>query len=155
MAVILALMLALMPASPIPLSIPRTHPPVVVPQEARDLERYLNVDREREHLPPLQFDEQLRAIALDWALHMANQHFFGHVDSEGRNLVDRLRDENYVYSFAAENLALNRDAQNANIALMRSPGHAANILSPVARRVGIAAVNIEPGETLFVEDFSD
>jgi uncharacterized protein YkwD len=155
MLAILVLMLSLVPASPIPITIYDEHAPVVVEQEARDLERDLNADRVRRNLPPLHADERLHAAALEWALHMANQHFFGHFDPEGRGLIDRLRDARYVYHFAAENIALDRDADSANIGLMNSPEHAANILSPAARKVGIAAVNIAPEETLFVEDFSD
>jgi uncharacterized protein YkwD len=152
---ILALMLSLVPASPPPLVIYGEHAPIVVEQEARDLALDLNADRERRNLPPLRPDERLHAAALNWALHMANQHFFGHVDSAGRDLSDRLRDASYAYHYAAENIALDRDAHSANIGLMNSPEHAANILSPAARKVGVAAVNIAPGETLFVEDFSD
>jgi uncharacterized protein YkwD len=152
---LLVLMLAAVP-SPIPLpAIHGQHAPVVVEQQARDLERDVNADRERQNLPALQSDERLHAIALDWALHMANQHFFGHFDFDGRGLVDRLHDASYTYHFAAENLSLQADARSANTALMNSEGHAANILSPAAKRIGVAAVNIAPLETIFVEDFSD
>ncbi|HEY1728931.1 MAG TPA: CAP domain-containing protein [Candidatus Baltobacteraceae bacterium] len=143
------------PASPIPLAFPDEHAPIVAEQEARDLERAVNADRERQHLPPLHTDERLRAMALDWALHMANQHFFGHVDPEGRGLLDRVHDAKYKYHFVAENIALDRDAITADIGLMNSPEHAANILSKDARKVGVAAVNIAPRETIYVEDFSD
>ncbi len=155
MLAIIVLMLWLMPEAPIPLPVFDGHAPVVVEQQARDLERDLNADRERENLPPLHSDARLRAMALDWALHMANERFFGHFDPEGRGLVDRMRTARYEYHYAAENIALDRDSQSANIGLMNSPGHAANILSPYARKIGVAAVNIGPQETLFVEDFSD
>ena len=148
MVVILALMLTT-------LALSGTHPPVVVDGEARTLERYLNLDREQRNLAPLQTDERLHALALQWALRMANEHFFAHADAEGRGLVDRLHDAGYEYHYAAENIALDSDAQAANAGLMHSPGHAANILSLHARKVGVAAVNIAPNETIFVEDFSD
>ncbi|HTX02562.1 MAG TPA: CAP domain-containing protein [Candidatus Acidoferrales bacterium] len=143
------------PAPPIPISFPDEHAPIVVEQDARDLERAVNADRERQNLPPLRPDERLRAMALDWALHMANEHFFGHVDPEGRGLLDRVHEAKYKYHFVAENIALERDAEAADIGLMNSPEHAANILSKDARKVGVAAVSIAPRETLFVEDFSD
>jgi uncharacterized protein YkwD len=152
---IFALMLWLMPEAPIPLPDMSSHAPVVVEQQARDLERELNADRTRDHLPALSTDQRLHAVALEWAMHMANERFFGHFDPQGRGLLDRLRDAGYAYHYAAENLALDRDAPAANTGLMNSPGHAANILSPFARKIGVAAVNIAPGETLFVEDFSD
>jgi uncharacterized protein YkwD len=156
MLAVLALALSVVPASPIPLpALPGQHVPVVVEQEARDLEVDVNADRERQNLPALHSDERLHAIALEWALHMANQHFFGHFDFEGRGLVDRLHDAAYVVHFAAENLSLEGDAHSANTALMSSEGHRANILSTSAKRIGVAAVNIAPRETLFVEDFSD
>ena len=87
MLAIIVLMLWLMPEAPIPLPVFDGHAPVVVEQQARDLERDLNADRERENLPPLHSDARLRAMALDWALHMANERFFGHFDPEGRGLV--------------------------------------------------------------------
>ena len=152
---VLVLTLWPVPPSPIPLSFPGEHAPIVVEQEARDLESALNADRARQHLRPLRTDERLRAMALEWALHMANQHFFGHVDPQGRGLLDRVHDAKYKYHFVAENIALDRDASTADTGLMNSPEHAANILSKDARRVGVAAVNIAPEETIYVEDFSD
>jgi len=89
------------------------------------------------------------------AYDMLERRYFGHVTPEGESPFDRLREAGISYSWAGENLALNRDEPSAALALWNSPHHRANILETHYRHVGIAAVSTTEAGEMFVQMFSD
>jgi len=57
--------------------------------------------------------------------------------------------------YVGENLAYARDVQLAHRLLMNSPGHRANILSPIYRWIGIGVMDGGPYGVIVVEDFTN
>jgi uncharacterized protein YkwD len=133
----------------------RPHPPAVVASEERELFDDVNSARARRRLPPLEPDPVLSEFALYVAEDMAERHYFGHTDPEGRTFEDRLRRWRLDYRFACENMAFDQDEQSANAAFLHSPGHYQNIVDPHSRRLGVAVVAAGDGEVFYVEEFSD
>lgn len=131
------------------------HAPRIVVNDARALFNDVNVTRAQHGLAALAQDERLNAIALTVARQMAERRYFGHTDPNGVTFEDRLRAAGFQYRFAAENMALDADAERANAALLSSPGHYQNIVDPHPHRLGVAAVSAGEDEVFFVEEFSD
>lgn len=74
--------------------------------------------------------------------HNADQAFvqkgISHDGSDGSSIGDRLRRGGYRYAYAAENVAVGQhNPQHVHRSLMRSPGHARNVLSPEVRDMGL------------------
>lgn len=71
---------------------------------------------------------------------MANNNYFSHTDSQGRDPFVRLSDFGYTYNtWKGENLAAGIDsAQEAFDLWKGSPGHNANMLNPNFKVIGIA-----------------
>ena len=131
------------------------HPPQIVIADERALADDVNAARAARGLPPLVVDEELSRFALQVAERMARLHYFGHTDPDGVTFRDRLRASGIRYQFAAENLAYDQDEHDANVALLHSPGHYANIVDPHPHRLGVAVVAAGDGELFFVEEFAD
>lgn len=132
----------------------RPRPPVVRLVEARDLAADVNRVRALARLPAVTVDPLLSTAALLHARDMASRRFFGHVTPDGSSLPDRLGRLGFRWSLAAENIALDQDEPHANSALLQSAAHRANILDPRVRKIGVAAVAVGIGATLYVEDFA-
>ena len=128
------------------------HAPVQLPAQADALLRDLNAERAKRGLPALARDASLDRFAYAKAADMAARGYFGHTDPTGVTFQDRLRAWN-VETYAAENIAFDRDERRAHAAFVNSPPHYANVIDPNARRVGVAVVTVGPGETFYVEDF--
>jgi len=133
----------------------RPHPPAVVASEERELFDDVNAARARRRLPPLVGDPELSDFARQIAEDMAERHYFGHTDPQGRTFQDRLRRARLDYRFACENMAFDQDEQSANAAFLHSPGHYQNIVDPHSHRLGVAVVAAGDGEVFYVEEFSD
>jgi uncharacterized protein YkwD len=116
--------------------------------------RALNAARAERGLRPLALDTRLCDIAESHARDMAERRYFAHTTPEGVSVFDRMKDADYRYNYAGENLALDQSADEAENALWNSTDHRHNILEPHYARVGIAAVSSDEGE-IFVQDFSD
>lgn len=111
-----------------------------------------NRTRAAQGLPPLKMDEALMKLAQDHAAAMAKQGFISH-DLPSGNVFVRLSRNNYNYETARENVASARTASFAHSALMKSPGHKANILADDVSSIGIGVVR-EPvyGKYLFIAE---
>ncbi|MFN2459436.1 MAG: CAP domain-containing protein [Candidatus Velthaea sp.] len=140
--------------APIALDIVRPVSPSVRVNEAAALVADINVVRLSAGLGSLAVDDRLSRAALHHARDMASRNYFGHESPDGRSLIDRLGDVGFTWHVAAENIALNSDETHAHQALLDSPGHRANMLDPRVRLVGVAALNVGQGSTLYVEDFA-
>jgi uncharacterized protein YkwD len=100
----------------------------------------LNAARARAGLRPVAADGELRAVALGHAQDMARAHFVGHVSPTTGTPEDRLKRAGPRVTAAGENISLASGPDEAHEDLMNSPGHRANMLSPVFTHVGIAVV---------------
>jgi uncharacterized protein YkwD len=67
--------------------------------------------------------------------------YFAHVNPDGKDPFDRMRDFNVRFMTAGENLALAQTVGIAHNNLMNSPGHRANILNPDFGRLGIGIMD--------------
>jgi uncharacterized protein YkwD len=131
----------------------RPQPPRSEPAAAQALAADVNAARAARGLPALILDERLSRFALTLARQMAQRGYFGHTDPDGVTFVDRLRSAGFVDRYAAENIALDTDEPHANLALLHSPGHYANIMDPRPHTLGVAAVVAADDEIFFVEEF--
>ncbi len=116
-----------------------------------------NIERIKEGLAPLKLQENLSTASLWMANDMAQKNYFGHQDSVGRAIGQRLPGYGYKhYRTIAENIAAGQTSAREVVASwMRSPGHRANLLSPYFRELGVGYVAV-PGttyETYWVQDF--
>lgn len=114
----------------------------------------LNEARRSRGLATLVLDARLCAVALRHDLDMARRRYFSHVSPEGTSPFQRMARANLRFDYAAENIALDRDADAIHRDFLASTDHRENMLGRHYARVGIAAVRDTDGE-LVVEDFSD
>lgn len=98
---------------------------------------WINAARAAEGLHALAGDPRLDAVADAHARDMATNRFFSHASPSTGGPGDRASAAGIAFRGLAENIAMNQSARAAHEALLRSPGHRANLLSPTLRRVGL------------------
>lgn len=140
--------------APITIAFVNPHSPQGLGDQARALTADVNSERLKHGLTALVVDQALNRFAFAKASGMATRGYFGHTDPDGVTFQDRLQASHWPTPYAAENIAFDRDEFHAHAAFMNSPGHAANVLDPHERRVGIAVVTVAAHETFYVEVFS-
>jgi uncharacterized protein YkwD len=140
--------------APIAISFVNPHYPLAVADQARALADDTNAERAKRGLPTLVRDETLDRFAYAKATEMAARGYFGHTDPDGVTFQDRLRAWHWPTTYAAENIAFDRDEPHAHAAFMNSPPHAHNLLDRNERRMGVAVVTVGEHETFYVVDFS-
>ena len=120
--------------------------------------RLLNEDRKIHHLQPLVMQNDLRLVARAHSNHMAEEDFFAHVDPHNRDPGDRIREAGITDVNFGENLAKMRGFDNvteeAEIALMKSPGHRANILNGNFNCVGVGVIKAKDETFYFTQNFA-
>jgi len=109
------------------------------------LSRLVDEDRSAHGLPPIVRDPALDAVARAHSLDMASSRYLGHRSPSAGGLAERLAAVKYRFVWAGENVARAGSIREAEEALMRSPGHRANILSPRAERLGVGVAS-GPGD---------
>jgi uncharacterized protein YkwD len=105
---------------------------------------YLNEERERRGLAPLQWDNRAAEVALSHSEDMARNGFVGHrspTTGDVRNRFERARLEGAVIR---ENVARGYGPKGIHESLMTSPGHRVNVLAQDVTHVGIGVVIGEP-----------
>jgi uncharacterized protein YkwD len=120
----------------------RPSPPVVAtPQTVAEAEarlyELLNRDRARAGLRRLAPDSTLARMARAHSLDMRDNGFFAHVSPTTGRLLERADRVTLRFQRLAENIAVHRDVDEAEAALLRSPGHRKNILDAEFTRVGV------------------
>jgi uncharacterized protein YkwD len=148
--------------------LPATNPAVVVTQtDARlaALEAYMvnrvNAERRALNLRPLTTDSLLADTARGHSTEMRDKKYFAH-ESPTPSLaapIDRYRAafgrtpnlvaENIYRSWGGQRKLSEKDMEEAHVALMKSPGHHANIILPDAARIGIG-ISINANGDLWV-----
>jgi hypothetical protein len=108
--------------------------------EAPAMVSWINEARAQQGLGPLAQDGRLDALAEGHSLDMARTDFFDHVSPTTGSPGDRVRASGLQVRGWAENIAINSSARGAFDALLQSPGHRANILSPNLGSVGVGLV---------------
>lgn len=132
-----------------------------VSQLEQSMFSYLNQDRLQNGLSPLSFSSQLSAVARQHSEDMCKRKFFQHINPDGVDPSGRARNHGIMVP-VAENIALVSDRgnpkamiQQAQINLMNSPGHRANILNASYRSVGIGVAYDVSGAIKVTQVFSD
>ena len=133
---------------------------------ASHMTRLVNADRAAHGLTPLQFDQGLRAFAQWRSEDMAEADYFSHDigNVPGRQIFDVLRSGGVTYRAAGENLArvyrgpggtadAGDTAAQAELALMASPTHRANILYPDYTHLGVGVAIAGDGRVLYTQLF--
>jgi uncharacterized protein YkwD len=118
------------------------------------LVRGINAARRKQHLRLLKVDERLCAIARSHAVDMLTRNFFGHTNPDGLDPFARMRQANYRFGYAGENVAVDESLDSVARDFFNSPEHRENMLEPHYARVGIGTVPTGDGQ-IVVEDFSD
>lgn len=120
--------------------------------------KLLNFDRKLNKLKPLTMQNDLRLVARAHSNQMAEQDFFAHVDPQKRDPGDRIRGAGITDATFGENLAKMRGYDNvtneAEDALMKSPGHRANILHTSFNCVGIGVIEAKDKTFYFTQNFA-
>ncbi len=121
----------------------------------RELERRIfqltNEARRKNHLSPLDWDNELAAKAREKSDDMLSKNYFSHTSPEGKTLQDRFREEKPAYirniSQIGENIYMGARLDYATDiktqarlivdGWMTSPGHRRNILDPNYTHIGV------------------
>ena len=125
----------------------------IAPEKEQDMLNMVNADRAKAGLPSLQENILVRNVARAQSRDMLIRGYFSHNSPTGQGLLDRLTGAHVDFSEAAENIALAPTIDLANIALMNSPKHKANILDPAFNEVGIGVIDAGPYGLMVTEDF--
>ena len=103
--------------------------------------RLVNEARSQQAIAALELDAELSSIARDHSRAMRDQGFFGHLDSAGAGLRERLKARGVTFSAAGENLALvEKTTDPAGLAhghLLASPEHREVMLAGRFTQVGV------------------
>lgn len=134
---LVALLLAVLSACTPALAPPPAAPPVS--SRARYLVNGINSIRAGRGLPPLTLDPALHLSARRWAGVLAAEGGLRHMDLGQLPLP---------FTMAGENVAVAGDVASAHLALVRSPGHFANMVNGAYTKVGVSAQR--SGDRMFV-----
>lgn len=97
----------------------------------------INQERAKEGIRPLKADLDETKVGRAHSRDMFAKGYFAHVNLDGKDPFDRMKEAHLRYRTAGENLALAQTLEIAHENLMKSPGHRKNIMNPAFTRVGI------------------
>ncbi len=115
----------------------------------------VNQARAQAGVGPLTLDSTLTAIARAHSQDMWERQYFSHITPDGLSPFDRMHAAGITYTTAGENLALAPTVALAEIGLMNSPGHRANILDPNFHKVGIGIIDGGLYGKMVTQDFTN
>lgn len=113
-----------------------------VDEAAAHLLELVNRDRKAAGLAALELDPTLTRMARAHSQDMSDNRFFAHVSPHTGRLIERAEAAGLRFSRLAENIAVHRNVEEAEAALLRSPGHRKNLLDPSFTRIGIGVVYV-------------
>ncbi len=113
-----------------------------------------NEAREKEGLKPLIESETLNISAQSKSDHMAAYDYFSHIGPQGETFSTFLKNTDFIYDKAGENLALG----NTNMSLvmnqwMASDRHRENIIDPRFDHIGIGIAQKDDGAYVITQHF--
>ncbi|MEU1169820.1 sigma-70 family RNA polymerase sigma factor [Streptomyces microflavus] len=133
------------PSTVAPPPSPRTAPRAQPRPETR-LVAEVNTLRAHNDCPQLTTDPRLTEVAQSHSEDMAAQGYFGHTDSTGRGMGDRVTDSGYVWSAVGETIATgNADPAAVAEEWRRSPGRDDDILNCNFTHVGVGIADSPSG----------
>jgi len=98
----------------------------------------INPVREEQGFLTLQANEKLNKAAQNKAEDMVKKDYFDHISPNGKYPWEWLKEVDYNYAAAAENLAMNASEPKALVrAWLNSPSHAKNILNGYFTEIGV------------------
>lgn len=101
-----------------------------------------NKERAKQGLIALVYNQLLSEAAAGKAQDMFNEQYWAHTSPSGKEPWDFIKNVNYNYKVAGENLARDFDSTAPMIAAwMNSPTHRANIMNSRYRDIGLAVVD--------------
>lgn len=135
---------------------------VFLPNSLRTMEwkmlKLVNKDRRKHGLKSLRMQQDLREVARKHSKDMARKDYFEHENTSGQTPFDRLEEARVTDIVAGENLAKIRGFKNpvvkAEIGLMNSPGHRANILNTEYNTVGIGIITSVDKTFYYTQNFA-
>ncbi|MBU1446246.1 CAP domain-containing protein [Patescibacteria group bacterium] len=135
---------------------------IFFPNSLRTMEwkmlKLVNKDRKDAGLAPLMMQDDLRDVARKHSQDMARKDYFEHENTKGQTPFDRLDEARVTDIIAGENLAkikgYKNAVQQAEIGLMNSPGHKANILHDEYNVVGIGVIKSTDGTYYYTQNFA-
>ncbi len=118
----------------------------------------VNAARAAEQLNPVDWDPQLGKIARAHSLDMLAHNYFAHENPQGCSSACRVSNAGYLWRAVGENiymmsgydLTVKQTAEKIVAGWMQSPGHRANILTPLYTHQGIG-VAVE-GQTIYATE---
>jgi len=119
-------------------------PSVTAEQVARANFHYLNEERQRRGLSPLEWDPPVARLAHDHSADMLEHDFFGHRSPTTGEVSDRFSSAGIDGAVIRENVARGYGPKGIHDSLMGSPGHRINMLADDVTKVGIGVVIGEP-----------
>ncbi|HBL52322.1 MAG: hypothetical protein A3D24_04235 [Candidatus Blackburnbacteria bacterium RIFCSPHIGHO2_02_FULL_39_13] len=122
--------------------------------EAKMLE-LVNQERVRIGVSPLVADKLLTEVARTHSKDMWERSYFAHINPDGKDPFQRMKEGGVRFGTAGENLALAPTLELAHQGLMNSPGHKRNILDPSFRRVGVGIIDGGIYGKMVTQDFAD
>jgi len=106
--------------------------------KSEEIIKLTNLERKKHNLNELKYSPQLARLAEIRIIDMKAQHYFSHTNPQGEGLRYFLKQIDYDYLIAGENLAINfYDNHEVVQAWMGSSSHKNNILNPLYKEIGV------------------
>jgi len=148
--------LTVKPGSEEKVSLPTSSNDLKVDEEAaKEMFTLVNKERMKLGITELTWNEKIAKTSQNYATYMWENHYFGHISLNGKDVGDRLKEAKINYIVAGENLALAPTVISAHNGLMNSEGHRDNILNTGFKKVGIGVVDNGIYGKIFVQVFTD
>jgi len=104
-----------------------------------NLIKLTNEERIKHNLSPLSLNDKLKEAATNKATHLLEGQYFAHTSPEGRTFSMWIKEVDYKFVYAGENLAMDfMTAEGVVKAWMKSESHKKNILNPFYNEIAIS-----------------
>lgn len=120
----------------------------IVSADELEMLEYINEERTKAGVSPLQMDTEVAKVAQIKSQDMVDNNYFSHTSPTYGSPFDMMKDFDISFKAAGENIAINSTVIGAHNAFMNSQGHRENILNPNYTHVGIGIVENGSGITV-------
>jgi uncharacterized YkwD family protein len=121
--------------------------------ETASMINLVNQARTQAGLKALNTNPNLAGVASLKAVDIVNKNYFSHTSPTYGSPFDMMKTYGISYLYAGENLAIDMSVSSAEQALMNSPTHKANILSPNFTDIGVGVCQRADGSRVYVQEF--